>query len=132
MLGVTKSSQTNNATSALDLEINDERSIVGVIDVCPDASGALNASVDVHAQMTELHGGTTRTRTATSSSTFAGIVDDAASLKRVTQTMHDQTQWDSGSYDANLSTMSIWSGYNLRHPGFCPATRPSQFLPTRY
>ena len=94
-----------NTSGATLHDSSDDRTIVGVIDVCPDASGSVNGSLDSRAQLSSTKDGT---RGATTSSAFAGTVDDSAFLRTVRQTFRDETKWQSasgdGGYDANMST----------------------------
>ena len=99
-------------------EINDERTMVGSISVCPDAQGAAAASLEVHSQFTGIKAGTTTTRATSSKSSFVGRVDDNANLKMVEQTMQDKQSWETtsgnGDYEANVAaTWTFQSGASL-------------------
>ena len=98
-------------SGAVLAQINDNRTMVGAITVCPDAQGAAAASLDVGAQYTGIKNGVVTTRSGTSSTGFTGRVDDSANLKTVEQTTQDKQSWEntsgSGDYDANLA--ATWS-----------------------
>jgi hypothetical protein len=100
----------DKATGAKLVDLNDDRTMIGTIDVCPNASGVSPATIDVHIQLSASAGGGTKTRSSTSSNTFSGHVDDQAVLRRVTQDAQIQTSWQtdagSGGYDLNLTNAS--------------------------
>lgn len=97
----------DKATGAKLVDLSDERTIVGTIDVCPGTSGVSPATIDVHIQLSASTDRGTSTRSSTSSNTFSGHVDDQAVLRRVTQDVQLQTSWQndsgSGGYDVNLT-----------------------------
>jgi hypothetical protein len=108
----------DKVTGAVLNEINDERTMVGSINVCPDAQGAAAASIEVHSQFTGVKAGTTTTRATSSKSNFVGRVDDSANLKMVEQTMQDKQSWETtsgnGDYEANVAaTWTFQSGSSL-------------------
>lgn len=99
-------------------EINDERTMIGSITVCPDAQGAAAASVEVHSQFTGIKAGVTTTRATSSKSNFVGRVDDSANLKTVEQTTQDKQSWETttgnGDYEANVAvTWTFQAGSSL-------------------
>lgn len=101
------STTTDKATGATIVDLTDERTLTGGIDVCPDSAGSVPASLDVRAALVARTTSSTTTRNATSTSTFHGTVDDQATLRSVSQQNSDQTQWESsagnGGFTGSLS-----------------------------
>jgi hypothetical protein len=101
------STTTDKATGATIVDLTDERTLTGGIDVCPDSAGSVPASLDVRAALVARMTSSTTTRNATSTSTFRGTVDDQATLRSVSQQNSDQTQWESsagnGGFTGSLS-----------------------------
>lgn len=109
-----KETTTNTKTGQKVLEITDDRTMVGSLDVCPNDAGIAPASVDVHIQLNKSGTGGAATRTATSSNTFSGHVDDQAVLRRVTHDMEQNSSWEndsgSGGYEFNGTGVSWNAG----------------------
>nr|MDP9281976.1 hypothetical protein [Chloroflexota bacterium] len=97
------STTTENATGATLVDLTDERTLTGGIDVCPDAAGNVPASVDVRAALVARTTSSTTTRNATSTGTFRGTVDEQATLRSVSQQNSDQTQWESAAGNGGFS-----------------------------
>lgn len=102
-----KMTTKDKASGATLVDSTEEHSIVGVIDLCPDAAGSVSASLNVHSQSSATRGAVGSTRSATSSNVFAGTVDDNAVLRTVRQTLQERSEWEAptgnGGFDANLS-----------------------------
>ena len=88
---------TDKKTGATLIDVTDDKTMVGTLDVCPSAAGIAPATLDVHAQSVAIKEGVTTTRTSTSNNTFSGHVDDQAVLRQVTQELNDQASWQSTS-----------------------------------
>src|SRR5207237_575501 len=87
---------TKDKTSGATLvDISEDRTMVGAINVCPDQEGAVGAFVDVKDRFSGLANGSTTTLMATSGTVFTGHVSDAASLQYVHQTLQDKQSWES-------------------------------------
>jgi hypothetical protein len=102
---------TNDKTSGATLvDISEDRTMVGAINICPDGQGAVGAFVDVKDKFTGFANGVTTTLTATSGTVFTGYVGDNAMLQNVHETVQDKQSWESasgsGSYEATLSATS--------------------------
>ena len=112
--------KTSGATLA---DLTDDRTIVGTIDVCPNAQGMAAASLDSHLQSSAtLADGSTANRGTTSSNSFSGHVDDQAVLRRVTQGVNDKSSWQTsaggrGSFDLTGSNIN-WSAGQTALGGF--------------
>jgi hypothetical protein len=107
-----KETTTNTKTGEKIVEITDDRTMVGSIDVCPSDGGVVPATLDVHIQLGKSGSGVVASRTSTSSNTFTGHVDDQAVLRRVTHDMQQTASWQNsggaGGYDFN-STGLNWN-----------------------
>lgn len=107
-----KETTTNTRTGEKIVEISDDRTIVGSIDVCPNDAGIVPATLDAHIQLGKSGAGVGASRTSTSSNTFTGHVDDQAVLRRVTHDMQQTASWQNssgaGGYDFN-STGLNWN-----------------------
>ena len=102
---------TKDKTSGATLvDISEDRTMVGAINICPDGQGAVGAFVDVKDKFTGFANGVTTTLTATSGTVFTGYVGDNAMLQNVHETVQDKQSWESasgsGSYEATLSATS--------------------------
>lgn len=121
-----KTTTVDRATGATLFELNDDRTMVGAIDVCPDASGTAKASLDVHVQGTATKGGISLTQTTTTSNQFSGRVDDQAFLRGVVQDFSDRSSWttESGAGGFNATASFTWgageSGVNYGSSAITP------------
>ena len=95
------------------VHVQDDREFEGRIDVCPDASGAVRASLAVGSKIVAEKDGLTLRRTSTGNSTFKGSVNDQAALTSVGQVSKYETSTDtaSGSSGTRSNTEATW---NLR------------------
>jgi hypothetical protein len=107
-----KETTTNTKTGEKIVELTDDRTMAGSIDVCPTDGGIVPATIDVHIQLGKSGAGAVASRTSTSSNTFSGHVDDQAVLRRVTHDMQQTASWQNssgaGGYDFN-STGLNWN-----------------------
>lgn len=92
----------DKAGGAMLVDKKDDRTIVGVIDVCPDASGNAAATLNTNTQIVTTAPAATM-RTTTTSNGFTGTVDDAAVLRSVRQDFSDQSSWQSSSGPGNIN-----------------------------
>lgn len=99
------------ATGATLLHLDDARTLVGTIDVCPDANGNAASSLDVTTDIKAQTGATSTTRSSKGTSTFTGKVNDQASLTSVTQQQRVETSWQSTSGDGgyNSDMTATWT-----------------------
>jgi hypothetical protein len=95
----------DNASSAVLVEMDDSRTIVGAITVCPDEQGQVNAVVSVKSDFRAVASGSTSTRGIDSNTVFTGHVSDAASLTNVHQTTQDTEEWSSPSGDGRVEAV---------------------------
>jgi hypothetical protein len=104
---------TPNGGGKTLVHVQDDREFEGKIDVCPDASGAVPASLKVSSKIVADKDGLTLRRTSTGNSTFKGNVNDQAALTGVSQVSKYETSTDStsGSSGTRSSTEATW---NLR------------------
>ena len=100
----------DKSNGAILVDIAEDRTMVGSINICPDPQGAVGGFVDVKDQFKGLANGQTTTLTATTGSVFTGYVDDSAALQNVYQTLQDKQSWESasgsGSYEATFAASS--------------------------
>jgi len=100
----------DKTTGATLVDISEDRTIVGSINICPDPSGAVGAFIDVKDQFRALANSATTTLNATTGTVFTGYVDDSAALQNIHETLQDQQRWETaagnGSYEATLSATS--------------------------
>jgi hypothetical protein len=99
------------ATGATLLHLTDDRTLIGAIDVCPDAAGSVPASLQTTATIVAQTASTTTTKKSTGAATFQGIVDDQATLRSVTQQTHSESTTVSASGDGGFSadTSVTWT-----------------------
>jgi len=101
---ITVSTKPGGATL---LHLQDDRELVGVITVCPDASGSVPASLHMSTKLIADVAGTTTTRSSTGDVTFTGKVSDQAALTTVLQQTKIETSSTSaagtGGYSADYS-----------------------------
>jgi hypothetical protein len=99
------------ATGATLVHVNDERTLEGKIDVCPDAGGIVPASLVATAAMSATTDATTTSRTSNGRTDFRGTVSDQASLQSVAQETHTDTTSHSAAGDGGLSatTRGTWT-----------------------
>lgn len=87
--------------------LSDDRTMTGSIDVCPDTSGSVTATLNVEQTVKSNAKGKITSRQASSSNAFVGTVGDDAYLRSVRQTFHEQSTWDvssgSGSYGIDMT-----------------------------
>jgi len=109
-----KTTTVDKATSATLVDMTDERTLNGAIDVCPDAAGDVPGSLDTRSALVARTTAGTTTRTSTGTSTFRGSVDDQAALRSVAQQNKVEASWESssgnGSYSASQSATWNASG----------------------
>lgn len=104
---------TDTAAGTTLVDGVDERTLVGTIDVCPDASGTAAATLAAHASVgaTKLvNGAGVQIKSDSKSDNgFAGAVNDSAKLTSVKRDFHEQASWQtengSGSYETNMSAV---------------------------
>lgn len=99
------------ATGKTLVHLTDDRTLVGGIDVCPDAGGLVPATLDVtSAIVAQIPSGTT-TRRSTGNSSFQGTVDDQAVLRSVAQRSRNEatTQSASGSGGYSADQSATWT-----------------------
>ncbi len=102
---------TDKASGATLVDTTDDRTIVGVIDVCPSAAGLVPGSLDSHMQsVAAVQSGSNTTRTTTTSSTFSGQVDDRAALGQVVQVGQTSSTWSGGGAGSSGSLTGTLSG----------------------
>jgi hypothetical protein len=91
--------------------IKDDRELVGDIDVCPDAGGAVPGKLHVTSLIVAQTAGLTTTRRSTGDSTFEGKVDDQATLRTVTQQSKTEASWEStsGQGGYNSTSSATWN-----------------------
>ena len=107
----------DKTSGAMLVEITEERTMVGAIDVCPDLSGSVLASLNVRGTAVALVGGATTTQSLTTRSDFVGTVDDQAALRVVSQVLKDETSWESASGNGRYSG-SMSGAYASGEKGF--------------
>jgi hypothetical protein len=90
-------------TGATLLHMTDERSLIGGIDVCPDAGGTVPATLDVTANIVAQVGAVTTTKRSTAHSSFEGSVSDQAALTSVTQKAHSESSTESATGNSGYS-----------------------------
>jgi hypothetical protein len=100
----------DKSSGATLVDITEDRTMVGSINICPDGQGAVGAFVDVKDKFTGFANGVTTTLTASSGTVFTGYVGDNASLQNVHETVQDRQSWESasgsGSYESTISATS--------------------------
>ena len=98
-------------TGATLVHLTDDRELVGEIDVCPDAAGAVPATLKVTSAIVADIAGVTTTRKSTGNSSFEGKVDDRASLLSVAQQqkVEASSQSTAGSGGYSSSTAATWN-----------------------
>jgi len=103
----------NTKTGEKIVDITDDRTMVGTIDVCPSDGGVAPATLEVNIHLAKAGAGAAATRTTTSSNTFSGHVDDQAVLRHVTHDTQQTSSWQnaggSGGYEFNSTGLS-WNG----------------------
>ena len=104
------------ATGTVVVDMQDDRTMSGTIDVCPDNAGISPANLQVRIQMSATHGGSSSTRSSTSGNDFSGHVDDQAVLRRVTEDVQQQVSWEgssgTGGFQLNGQGYSWQAGSN--------------------
>jgi hypothetical protein len=103
----------DKASGASLVEMVDDRTLKGAIDVCPNPAGIMAASLSADQQFTSTGTGGTRSRRDVRNNTFSGHVDDQAVLRSVTQELKDESSWQSSSGDRgsfNVSASQGWRG----------------------
>lgn len=101
----------DTATGAQLLDSIDERTLVGTIDVCPDAAGNVPATLAAHAATgaTKVVNGSGQQVHSESKSDngFTGSTDDSAALRSVRREFKEQASWQNaggtGSYETSMS-----------------------------
>lgn len=105
---ITISTQPGGATL---LHLQDERELIGTINVCPDAAGNVTATLDTTTTISAEVSGKTETKKSTGHTEFTGVVSDAAALTSVR--MHDKVEstWEttSGNGGYSADTTTTWS-----------------------
>ena len=93
------------------LHLQDDRELVGTIDVCPDGSGTVPATLHTTTKIVAETSGTTTTRNSTGDTEFAGSVNDQAALTSVAQKNKVETSWESASGNGGVSadTSVTWT-----------------------
>ena len=121
-----KQTTRDTASGATLVDITDERTMVGTIDVCPDAAGNANATLDVQSNGTGIVNGVATTTTSTSGNQFTGRVDDQALLRSVKQEVTQKSDWTgtsgTGGYGATMS-----AAYAASESGFVGALDAGSF-----
>ena len=106
-------------TGATLVHITDDRELVGEIDVCPDAAGAVPATLKVTSSIVAELSGAKTTRKSTGNSAFKGTVDDRASLLSVTQQERVEASWESatGNGGYGSDTSATWNASGAGYLG---------------
>ena len=93
------------------LHLQDDRELVGTINVCPDPGGLVPAKLHVTAKIATDVTGQTTTRNSTGVVEFSGNVHDSAALTSVTEKTKSEASWDgaSGSGGYSADTTATWS-----------------------
>jgi hypothetical protein len=84
-------------SGATVVHIQDDRELVGDIDVCPDAGGGVPGKLHVTSKIVAQTNGATTTRNSTGDSTFKGTVDEQATLRSVAQQSKIEASWETSS-----------------------------------
>jgi len=93
------------------LHLQDDRELVGTIDVCPDGNGTVPATLHTTTKIVAQTSATTTTRNSTGDTEFAGSVNDQAALTSVTQRNKVETSWESASGNGGVTadTSVTWT-----------------------
>jgi hypothetical protein len=98
------------ATGKTIEHITDERTLIGGIDVCPDANGVA-ATLDVTSTIVAQGAAGTTTRRSKGKTTFQGTVDDQAVLRSVAQRSKTEatTESSTGNSGYNADMSATWT-----------------------
>ncbi len=110
----------DKASGAALVEMVDDRTLKGAIDVCPSAAGIMAASLSADQQFGSTGTGGARSRRDLRSNTFSGHVDGQAVLTSVTQELKDESSWESSSGDRgsfDVSASQGWQGDSFKSTG---------------
>ena len=93
------------------LHLQDDRELVGTINVCPDGTGNVPAKLHMTTKIATEVAGVTTTHNATADVEFSGSVSDSATLTSVTEKTKTETSWNgvSGSGGVSANTSVTWS-----------------------
>jgi hypothetical protein len=103
----------DKASGATLVEMVDDRTLKGAVDVCPSAAGIMAASLSADQQFGSTGTGGARSRRDVRTNAFSGHVDDQAMLRSVTQELKDESSWQSSSGDRgsfNVGGSQGWQG----------------------
>ena len=104
-----KSTTTDKATGAVLHDLVDDQTLVLAIDVCPNAAGAVPASLNKHRNVVSTTtGGSVTTLVSTATETFTGQVSDSATLSGIREEFHDESSTTTVAADGTTSA----GGYN--------------------
>jgi len=101
--GTHKQTVTDDKTHAVLAQATDTRTYHGEINICPDAGGLVPLTINAKIRVS------TSAHTSTADSTLAikGHTDDQAGLGSVDASYQNQSDWDGGSVDVDLTGMSL-------------------------